>query len=778
MGINNRRSMGTENFTRGFEIRISRNSSLDRYKTHFCQCEESTYYFSRGRRFNTKKCNRDCTSNRDTSRFLQYTFSGSKENRRFKTCDKLKTSQPVSEEATFQNGHFNKSFESSKTPRLGVVSRSERCISPYSSSQNTQKVSTFLHTRQMLPICSSVFRSFSSTSSVHKNSYGSSSSSENSKHTPSNLFGRLVASECSRENANFRQRDNTQSSDKTGIYSKSSKIFSYPITRDHLHRGIIQFQEGDSFSNYGKNFKIRNVSDKLNEGTQYRKRLSNVVGFDSVLHRIDPQCTPLYEAYPITSTSFLETIYQRSFLSNSIYSTPKRSFELVVGQSKHYQGQIITPVVGNPHNNNRCFKDRVWGSHEQSDFSRFLVCSRTETTHKSLGIGSCNSNSTTFPTTITKSKCATQMRQHNSRSICKQTGGHQVHTPLLQDMVSNENGYSEQSDIQSSSHSGEIKRSCRSSVSKQNTTHRVDTEQSDSSISVCNVGRTNNRFVCLSTQSQETSVLCLDTSSQCSSSRRSVDIMGKNVGICISTNMSNSKSTKTHESIQLSTNSDSFNVAKKTLVHRASSKISSKSNKTTNKAKSSVSTKNKHLPSKSRSVHANSLAALHKNFRNKGFSRETRKLLRASWRSGTQQDYACKFKRFHSWCKEREKDPYAATLAECADFLSHLYTSGLQYRTIAGYRSMLSSLLSPIDNVPIGQHPYIIRLLRGVFNSRPPKVNLVPEWDLQKVLDMLQKSPFEPLLKADIKCLTYKVVFLTAITTFRRCSDLQALRIS
>ncbi|VDI72859.1 Hypothetical predicted protein [Mytilus galloprovincialis] len=497
MGINNRRSMGTENFTRGFEIRISRNSSLDRYKTHFCQCEESTYYLSRGRRFNRKKCNRDCTSSRDTSRFLQYTFSGSQENRRFKTCDKLETSQPVSEEATFQNGHFNKSLESSKAPRLGVVSRSERCISPYSSSQNTQKISTFLHTRQMLPICSSVFRSFSSTSSVHKNSYCSSSSSENPKHTPSNLFGRLVASECSRENANFRQRENTQSSDKFGIYSKSSKIFSYPITRDHLHRGIVQFQEGDSFSNYRKNFKVRNVSDKPNEGTQYGKRLSMLFGFDSVLHRIDPQCTPLYEAYPITSTSFLETIHQRSHLSNSIYSTPKRSFELVVGQSKHYQGQIITPVVSNPHNNNRCFKDRVWGSHEQSDFSRFLVCSRTETTHKSLGIGSCNSNSTTFPTTITKSKCATQMRQHNSRSICKQTGGHQVHTPLLQDMVSNENGYSEQSDIQSSSHSGEIKRSGRSSVSKQNTTHRVDTEQSDSSISVCNVGRTNNRFVCL-----------------------------------------------------------------------------------------------------------------------------------------------------------------------------------------------------------------------------------------------------------------------------------------
>lgn len=54
---------------------------------------------------------------------------------------------------------------------------------------------------------------------------------------------------------------------------------------------------------------------------------------------------------------------------------------------------------------------------------------------------------------------------------------------------------------------------------------------------------------------------------------------------------------------------------------------------------------------------------------------------------------------------------------------------------------MLSSLLPPIDNVPVGQHPYIIRLLKGVFNSRPPQVKLVPEWDLHKVLDILQKSP-------------------------------------
>lgn len=90
---------------------------------------------------------------------------------------------------------------------------------------------------------------------------------------------------------------------------------------------------------------------------------------------------------------------------------------------------------------------------------------------------------------------------------------------------------------------------------------------------------------------------------------------------------------------------------------------------------------------------------------------------------------------------------------------------------------MLSSVLSPINNVPVGQHPHIIRLLKGVFNSRPPKVKLLPEWDLKLVLNMLQNKPFEPLSQASLKLITYKTVFLMVICTFRRCSDLQSLKL-
>lgn len=88
---------------------------------------------------------------------------------------------------------------------------------------------------------------------------------------------------------------------------------------------------------------------------------------------------------------------------------------------------------------------------------------------------------------------------------------------------------------------------------------------------------------------------------------------------------------------------------------------------------------------------------------------------------------------------------------------------------------MLSSVMSPIEKFPVGQHPYITRLIKGVFNSRPPKVVLLPEWDLPLVLKKLKLAPFEPMKHAHLKYVTWKTAFLIAITSFRRCSDLKSL---
>ena len=52
---------------------------------------------------------------------------------------------------------------------------------------------------------------------------------------------------------------------------------------------------------------------------------------------------------------------------------------------------------------------------------------------------------------------------------------------------------------------------------------------------------------------------------------------------------------------------------------------------------------------------------------------------------------------------------------------------------------------------------------------------VLPHWDLGIVLEALSKPPYEPLREASLKHLTLKAVFLLAMASALRRSELQAL---
>jgi hypothetical protein len=52
---------------------------------------------------------------------------------------------------------------------------------------------------------------------------------------------------------------------------------------------------------------------------------------------------------------------------------------------------------------------------------------------------------------------------------------------------------------------------------------------------------------------------------------------------------------------------------------------------------------------------------------------------------------------------------------------------------------------------------------------------LVPPWDLEVVLDQLNAHPFEPLQSASLKSLTLKTLFLVAVASSARVSELASL---
>ena len=113
------------------------------------------------------------------------------------------------------------------------------------------------------------------------------------------------------------------------------------------------------------------------------------------------------------------------------------------------------------------------------------------------------------------------------------------------------------------------------------------------------------------------------------------------------------------------------------------------------------------------------------------------------------------------------------TPLEVADFLLHLFQEKkCQVSTIKGYRSTISNTLKFKSDNNIGSDPVISELIKSFELQRPVERSLAPKWDLSCVLSSLCSEPYEPLHKASRFHLTLKTVFLLAMATARRVSEI------
>ncbi|KAK0139907.1 hypothetical protein N1851_023183 [Merluccius polli] len=119
--------------------------------------------------------------------------------------------------------------------------------------------------------------------------------------------------------------------------------------------------------------------------------------------------------------------------------------------------------------------------------------------------------------------------------------------------------------------------------------------------------------------------------------------------------------------------------------------------------------------------------------------------------------------------------PFANKVAPALQ--ASLLEVGLGESTLRGYVAAISDGHEALNGLSIGSQPLVSQFLRGAWRLRPSRSCMVPSWDLQGVLEAVSKAPFEPLSEVDLEFLTLKAVFLLAITSARRVSELHALSV-
>uniref|UniRef100_A0A803JEU1 Core-binding (CB) domain-containing protein n=1 Tax=Xenopus tropicalis TaxID=8364 RepID=A0A803JEU1_XENTR len=154
-----------------------------------------------------------------------------------------------------------------------------------------------------------------------------------------------------------------------------------------------------------------------------------------------------------------------------------------------------------------------------------------------------------------------------------------------------------------------------------------------------------------------------------------------------------------------------------------------------------------------------------------GFSMAVIDTMLAARKMSTNKTYDRVWKVFLAWLQQKNILLQDLSVIQILDFLQAGFEKGLSLRTL----KLQVSAISALTEKQWAKDTKIIKFVTGVMHLRPPCRVWSAAWDLQLVLEVLTADPFEPLEEISEMLLTLKMVFLTAVVSARRVSDLQAL---
>ena len=252
--------------------------------------------------------------------------------------------------------------------------------------------------------------------------------------------------------------------------------------------------------------------------------------------------------------------------------------------------------------------------------------------------------------------------------------------------------------------------------------------------------------------------------------------LGRSPSLRLSSDRHHKESASQTEVIEeLRVDSHSSVLASEGLVPRPSGTIIRRSHHT---VRSKRSSKTAPLPPKSAYASADCMATLKRFAIQAGFSPAVAGQLIFSRRLSTRLNYQARWGTYRKWCKDFHHRSSSPSIAKIADFLTYMFKNkGAALSTIKGYRAMLAAVFKfPLPE--ISSSPILKDLIRSFEISAPRPIFPPPPWDLDKVLEFLSGPPFEPLARASFLDKTKKALFLLAMATAKRVSELQALSFS
>jgi len=715
-----------------------------------------------------------------SSGVLEHVFPGAQENGRLETNSQSETTKSVYQTSQIQDGVSFYSNEDRPQRVLGHQSRSQGCVPTHSNSPKLPQMAEIYGGGPGFSVYSPSIRPFDISQSFYKNCESSRSFSEEVRNQNIYVSRRLAHRRPFRGQGQVKYKFCHGRSFKSGFRNQLKKVAHGTVSISTFPGSATRFKTRHSKTIAGKS----GQSSKLCPSSE-----QNEIGPSSHLvknSRSDGEhgryCTILQTAHASDTDSPVIPL-RSTFRQYKQIGTDERyckdRTQLVVSPNKSFSRCRVSGKSLRCNHDNRCITNGMGRTYSGSVSKRNLVEFGSLSTHKFVGTMGCTSNDASSSKCCNKQKRFGSIRQQHSGGLYKQTGGDSIPNSLSAHKTVNDMVYRQGNSIKSCAHSRGVQHTCgRFIKGKSRVSDRMDSEPAGFSINSGSETFSNNRSLCVQSESPTSNLLFQTKGRQSMGNQRSVHFMESNDGICISANSNDTPHITQNSDRRLPNAPDSSVLAKTILVSGSSRSYGRLPNNSSSRSKSSSKTGNVSNQSRSKSVESDSMVLIKRRYQEEGFSEQVADLIAKGRRESTLRIYSSRIRSYIKWCRNQKISPLTAPVTKIAEFLKWKFDAGIQTSTVRGYLSAIQAIyMGGSDGSQIKDNQSLKLLLVGMFNARPMVRKIWPSWDLSIVLEKLQKQPFEPLSAASLRDLTIKTLFLIAISSGRRCSELHALAI-
>ena len=707
---------------------------------------------------------------------FQPTLFGPKTKQQVEANSGSEQTKSLSQGGEIQDGDTGNHQNIPPTRGVGYLSRFQRCLLPHTNTGTIKEIPKISCPGSDVPVQGTTFWPVHSTHGVHCFGKGGQTDGHTQGYKNPPVPRRLASTGQVLPNLSPTYSTSSPDVSRARLVGEFRKIRTGTQTGLRLRRLPIRPQVRPGQTDSGPVAEPTGQNPYTSVTTGLSGPAVHVPDRSPNSHRKTGSLRPTsYETHTVVSQKQLESsgIFREGYLSTQV---PPPPFAMVARRKQCALWSTVTPSKTCSANLYRRIKRRVGRSLKRTYRKRILVTARKQTTHKLPGAKGSFSSSEGIPRPLCEQDSLGGNRQHYGGSLHKQGRRHAVGPTLCPTVENLDLVLSATSDSTGPTHPRPFEHDSRQAI-QTGSDHpdRMVPPAGDFSEDMPHMAPTSDRSVCDKVQSQTSSVCVSSPRLPSGGSGCTRSVMGGPGCICLPTDRHIGQSGGKAAGLPVpETDSNCSRMAQHALVLGLGGHVQSNSPQPANPAQS-VDTALQSDPSqKSDKSKSPCMAPRATAIKEQGFSEAVAARIEAPQRRSTRSVYEAKWTIFTKWCVSNKVDFRAPPLKSVADFLLYLFeVRSLQPSTIDGYRSAIADKLG---NVPanISKDDNLTRLLDSFHRDRPKGRRGIPSWNLSLVLHQLTKAPFEPLREASLKHLTFKTVFLLALGSGKRRSEIHA----